>query len=124
MEVLIAIAIVIVVAIAAVLLVVFYYLRKGFKFVKRMANGEMTDEDFERLSKKFHKRGSNNINFDSDYFKGASNQKQQQEKNWQQKERATFHTKEGVTIVDERTPQSRKKIFAQDEGEYVEFTEE
>ena len=124
MEVLIAIAIVIVVAIAAVLLVVFYYLRKGFKFVKRMANGEMTDEDFERLSKKFHKRGSNNINFDSDYFKGASNQKQQQEKNWQQKERATFHTKEGVTIVDERTPQSNKKIFAQDEGEYVEFTEE
>ena len=127
MEVLIVVAVVIVVAIAAALLVVFYYLRKGFKFVKRMANGEMTDEDFERLSKKFHKRGPNNVNFDSDYFKGAGNQqyKQQQQGNTkEQAQRTTFHTKEGVTIVDERAPQSNKKIFAQDEGEYVEFTEE
>ena len=36
----------------------------------------------------------------------------------------TFKTKEGVTIVDERSSQNSKKIFAQDEGEYVEFTEE
>ena len=126
MEILIVVAIVIVIAIAAGLLVVFYYLRKGFKFVRRMANGEMTDEDFERLSKKFHKRGPNNVNFDSDYFKGAGNQQYQQQQQGnakKQSQRTTFHTKEGVTIVDERAPQSSKKIFAQDEGEYVEFTE-
>ena len=122
MEILIVVAIILVIAIAAALLVVFYYLRKGFKFVRRMANGEMTDEDFERLSKKFHKRGTNNVNFDSDYFKGTGKQ-QQQGNAKKQTQRATFHTKEGVTIVDERTPQSNKKIFAQDEGEYVEFTE-
>ena len=133
METLIIIAILIVVAIAAGLLVVFYYLRKGFKIVKKMASGEMTDEEFERLSKKFHKAGGTTFKFDNDYFKGASTTQQQYQKqngrNGQggqslKQERSTFKTKEGVTIVDERSTQNSKKIFAQDEGEYVEFTEE
>jgi predicted membrane protein len=133
METLIIIAILIVVAIAAGLLVVFYYLRKGFKIVKKMASGEMTDEEFERLSKKFHKAGGTTFKFDNDYFKGASTTQQQYQKqngrNGQggqslKQERSTFKTKEGVTIVDERSSQNNKKIFAQDEGEYVEFTEE
>ena len=133
METLIIIAILIVVAIAAGLLVVFYYLRKGFKIVKKMASGEMTDEEFERLSKKFHKAGGTTFKFDNDYFKGASTTQQQYQKqngrNSQggqslKQERSTFKTKEGVTIVDERSTQNSKKIFAQDEGEYVEFTEE
>ena len=136
METLIIIAILIVVAIAAGLLVVFYYLRKGFKIVKKMASGEMTDEEFERLSKKFHKAGGTTFKFDNDYFKGASTTQQQYQKQARQnarngqggqslkQERSTFKTKEGVTIVDERSSQNSKKIFAQDEGEYVEFTEE
>ena len=136
METLIIIAILIVMAIAAGLLVVFYYLRKGFKIVKKMASGEMTDEEFERLSKKFHKAGGTTFKFDNDYFKGASTTQQQYQKqngrNGQgsqggqslKQERSTFKTKEGVTIVDERSSQNSKKIFAQDEGEYVEFTEE
>ena len=137
METLIIIAILIVVAIAAGLLVVFYYLRKGFKIVKKMASGEMTDEEFERLSKKFHKAGG--TTFNNDYFKGASTTQQQYQQQARQnarngqgsqgdqslkQERSTFKTKEGVTIVDERSSQNNKKIFAQDEGEYVEFTEE
>ena len=139
METLIIIAILIVVAIAAGLLVVFYYLRKGFKIVKKMASGEMTDEEFERLSKKFHKAGGTTFKFDNDYFKGASTTQQQYQQQARQnarngqgsqggqslkQERSTFKTKEGVTIVDERSSQNSKKIFAQDEGEYVEFTEE
>lgn len=139
METLIIIAILIVVAIAAGLLVVFYYLRKGFKIVKKMASGEMTDEEFERLSKKFHKAGGTAFKFDNDYFKGASTTQQQYQKQARQnarngqgsqsgqslkQERSSFKTKEGVTIVDERSSQNSKKIFAQDEGEYVEFTEE
>lgn len=139
METLIIIAILIVVAIAAGLLVVFYYLRKGFKIVKKMASGEMTDEEFERLSKKFHKAGGTTFKFDNDYFKGAGTTQQQYQKQARQnarngqgsqgdqsqkQERSTFKTKEGVTIVDERSSQNSKKIFAQDEGEYVEFTEE
>lgn len=133
METLIIIAILIVVAIAAGLLVVFYYLRKGFKIVKKMASGELTDEEFERLSKKFHKAGGTTFKFDNDYFKGAGTTQQQYQKQngrngqggqSQKQERSSFKTKEGVTIVDERSSQNSKKIFAQDEGEYVEFTEE
>ena len=125
MESVVAIAIVIVIAIATVLLVAIYYLRKGIKFVKRMANGEMTEEDFERLSKKFQKAGGTTFKFDDDYFKGSGTQQQYQKPQESKKKQSqTFHTKEGVTIVDERKPQSNKKIFAQDEGEYVEFTEE
>ena len=125
MESVVAIAIVIVIAIATVLLVAIYYLRKGIKFVKRMANGEMTEEDFERLSKKFQKAGGTTFKFDDDYFKGSGTQQQYQKPQESKKKQSqTFHTKEGVTIVDERKPQSNKKIFAQDEGEYVDFKEE
>ena len=126
MEILGAIAIIIVVIIALGLVIGFYYLRKGYKFVKRMTRGEMTEEDFERLSNKFYKR-KDHMNFDSDYFKGSGTQQQarpNQGRQRQQSQRATYHTADGVTIVDERAPQSNKKIFAQDEGEYVEFTEE
>ena len=126
MEILIGIAVVVVVIIALGLMVGFYYLRKGYKFVKRMTRGEMTEEDFERLSNRFYKK-KDNINFDSDYFKGSGTQQQarpNQGRQRQQASRTTIHTADGVTIVDERTPQSNKKIFAQDEGEYVEFTEE
>ena len=128
MEILGAIAIVIVVIIALGLVVGFYYLRKGYKFVKRMTRGEMTEEDFERLSNRFYKK-KDNVKFDSDYFKGSGPQqqgrgRQQGPFRQQQSNRTTIHTPEGVTIVDEREPQANKKIFAQDEGEYVEFTEE
>ena len=126
MEILIGIAVVVVVIIAIGLMVGFYYLRKGYKFVKRMTRGEMTEEDFERLSNRFYKK-KDNINFDSDYFKGSGTQQQarpNQGRQRQQASRTTIHTADGVTIVDERTPQSNKKIFAQDEGEYVDFTEE
>jgi hypothetical protein len=130
MEILGAIAIIIVVIIALGLVVGFYYLRKGYKFVKRMTRGEMTEEDFERLSNRFYKK-KDKVNFDSDYFKGSGTQqqgRQQQQgpfrRQQQQSTRTTIHTADGVTIVDERQPQSNKKIFAQDEGEYVEFTEE
>ena len=105
-----------------VILVVFYYLRKGFRFVKRMVRGEMTDEDFERLSKKYYRR-KDGPSFDKDYFKGTNRQQSQQQQ--QSSQRRTTRTAEGFTIVDRRDPnKASKKIFAPDEGEYVEFTEE
>lgn len=107
---------------AIVILVVFYYLRKGFRFVKRMVRGEMTDEEFERLSKKHHRR-NDGPSFDKDYFKGTNRQQSQQQQ--QSSQRRTTRTAEGFTIVDRRDPnKASKKIFAPDEGEYVEFTEE
>lgn len=101
------------------ILVFLYFLRKGVRFVKRVASGEMTDEEFERLSRKNYRK-KEGPSFDKDYFKGAS-----QQQNQQSNQRRTTRTADGVTIVDKRDPnKANKKIFAQDEGEYVDFVEE
>ena len=127
MEFFLIIFVIFILIIAAVLLVVLYYLRKGYRFIKRMTNGEMTEEEFERLSKKNYRRKDfDDLDFDADYFKTTDkNQKQKkQKKNQQQSSSRTFRTADGITITDQRNSHRDKKIFAQDEGEYVEFTEE
>ena len=127
MEFFLIIFVIFILIIAAVLLVVLYYLRKGYRFIKRMTNGEMTEEEFERLSKKNYRRKDfDDLDFDADYFKTTDkNQKQKkQKKNQQQTSSRTFRTADGITITDQRNSHRDKKIFAQDEGEYVEFTEE
>ena len=126
MEFFLIIFVIFILIIAAVLLVVLYYLRKGYRFIKRMTNGEMTEEEFERLSKKNYRRKDyEGFDFDADYFKTTDkNQKQKkQKKNQQQTSSRTFRTADGITITDQRTSNRDKKIFAQDEGEYVDFKE-
>ena len=126
MEFFLIIFVIFILIIAAVLLVVLYYLRKGYRFIKRMTNGEMTEEEFERLSKKNYRRKDyEGFDFDDDYFKTTDkNQKQKkQKKNQQQTSSRTFRTADGITITDQRNSHREKKIFAQDEGEYVDFKE-
>lgn len=120
MEILIIICILIVLAISLSIMAIYYYLRKGINFVKRMFNGEMSEEEFERLSKKFSKHNAfEGAHFDKDYFKGA-----QQSQKQQTTQKRTVKSDDGVTIVDHRTQeQTDKKIFAHDEGEYVDYTE-
>lgn len=119
---LLVIFIVFILLVAAAMLVAFYYLRKGYRFIKRMTNGEMTMEEFERLSKKHYKsKDADGPQFDADYFKTADTNRQQKQ---QQTSSRTFRTADGITITDQRNSHREKKIFAQDEGEYVEFTEE
>lgn len=102
-------------------IVVVYYIRKGMKFMRRMATGEgMTKEEFERMSNKHYKADDDEVHFDDNYFKGTSRKTGTQ----QQQQRRTTRTSSGVTIIDDRDPnQANKKIFAHDEGEYVDFTE-
>jgi len=120
MELFLGIFIGLLVILTIAVLVVFYFLRKGYRYIKRVASGEMTDEEFERLSKKNYRR-KDGPSFDKDYFKGTNRQQSQQ----QSTQRRTTRTAEGFTIVDRRDPnKTSKKIFAPDEGEYVEFTEE
>ena len=123
MEFLLAIFIALILVAAAVMLVVLYYLRKGYRFIKRMTNGEMTEEEFERLSKKNYKRRDDDQQFDADYFKTTDNKQKQKQKKQQQATSRTFRTADGITITDQRNSHRDKKIFAQDEGEYVDFKE-
>ena len=121
MEFFLIIFIIFIILVAAALLAALYYLRKGYRFIKRMTNGEMSEEEFERLSKKnYRRRDQNNFKFDADYFKSAGDNKKQGQQTGGSR---TFRTADGITITDQRTQSQSKKIFAQDEGEYVDFKE-
>ncbi len=118
--VLLVIFVVIILLVATAMLVAFYYLRKGYRFIKRMTNGEMTMEEFERLSKKHYRsKNADGPQFDADYFKTADTNSQQTQQNYSR----TVHTADGITITDQRNTHREKKIFAQDEGEYVDYKE-
>ena len=106
---------------------VFYFMRKGMKFIKRMATGDVSDEEFQRMANKYYRKENDYRNqFDDDYFKGTGKQQQgpRQQQDRQQQQGHTTRTADGITIVDRRAPgQAEKKIFAHDEGEYVDYTE-
>lgn len=115
-----------VVAAASVFLVVMFYIGRIIRMVRKYMRGEMSDEEFQRKSNKYYyqeqeRRGPQ---FAKDYFKGSNNKSQQsyQQQAHQQKNYTT-KTEDGHTIVDQRE-NTNKKIFAQDEGEYVDFVEE
>ena len=112
------------------MLVVLYYVRKGIRFFRRLHTGEMSGEEFERMANKYYRKQEDvNSSFSDDYFKGAGWQRDQAEQQRgtsqeQNKQRRRKTTTGGVTIEDRRDPsQANKKIFAHDEGEYVDFTE-
>ena len=119
--------IVLLILLTALILVIFYLLRKAVRYFRRFSSDEMSDEEFERLSKKNYRK-KEGPSFNNDYFKGSgwqrNQQQQQQQRPQQNQSHRTTRTADGVTIVDNRDPnKSDKKIFAKDEGEYVDFTE-
>ena len=93
------------------------------RFFKKLMRGEMTEEEFRRMSNKYYyqQRDKQGPQFDRDYFKASSASSRQQESSQQSTRRTS--TSDGTTIIDQREDK-HKKIFAQDEGEYVDFVEE
>lgn len=115
---------------AVIALVVLFYIRKGIIFFKRHLTGDYDDETFQRMANKYYRGNGEGPQFDKDYFKGtggyhkgAAGPRSQ----GQQQARTTVvnHEGENVTIIDDRsTVERKKKIFTQDEGEYVDYVEE
>ena len=102
--------------------VLVWKLRKHVRRMRDALQNNMDDETFRRMSDKdyWRKKEKEGPTFDDEYFKGNPN-------GWRQEKAdshssRTTHTKEGVTIIDNRDP--NKKIFTQDEGEYVDYREE
>lgn len=98
---------------------------KLFKSVDERA--EEDDEYFKRTANKYYK-SDDTPHFGEDYFKGTGEEdmRKSQEKAEPQAEqrqsRRTTTTDSGVTIIDDRDEESTKrKIFAHDEGEYVDY---
>jgi hypothetical protein len=80
------------------------------------------------MSDKYYKGDGNGPKFDKDYFKGTGGSRQyggnQKSRQRSQGSKRTT-TASGVTIIDERPREkTQRKIFTQDEGEYVDFIEE
>ena len=106
-------------------LMVVWKVRKRVNDLRDAMRDNMNDDAFRRMADKnyYRNKGNEGPTFDKDYFKGdpdGSRKKQQQ----QEQQRRTTRTADGVTIIDDRDPSRRdKKIFAHDEGEYVDYVE-
>ena len=80
---------------------VLWHMYRGYRTVKKMMNGQLNEEDLQHM------------------WGGKANSRSQQRST-----QRTTQTSDGVTIIDQREPnEADKKIFASDEGEYVEFEE-
>ena len=117
--------------IAIVLAIWFHEKVREFKKVLKKAADEraarkMAEEDayFKRTSIKNY-REDDTPKFKDDYFKSAEEQKpKQEEPKKETTTRRTVETGSGVTIIDDRADKKAdRKIFDDNEGEYVEFTE-
>ena len=117
--------------IAIVLAIWFHEKVREFKKVLKKAAEEraarkMAEEDayFKRTSIKNY-REDDTPKFKDDYFKSAEEQKpKQEEPKKESTTRRTVETGSGVTIIDDRADKKAdRKIFDDNEGEYVEFTE-
>ena len=105
--------------------------KKAARAAKKAAAEE---EYFRRTSNKHYRseEDSGKPNFAKDYFKSVDEEtlKKEQEKQEKPKEepeqpKRKTTTHEGVTIIDHRADhEASRKIFSDNEGEYVEFTEE
>ena len=61
--------------------------------------------------------------FDKDYFKSSGSSKREEPKTEKENTTRRTTTSSGVTIIDDRETEGKKKIFDNNDGEYVEFEE-
>ena len=118
--------------ITAIIMIVIYLSYKGVRKIKQEA-----EENYYRNQKRKEQKEKNP--FGEDYFKSASSRKQQAKPHYQtyqepyqekvrqeQPKEDTARSKttsSGVTIIDDRSSDEKRKIFDRSDGEYVEFEE-
>ena len=119
--------------ITAIIMIVIYLSYKGVRKIKQEA-----EENYYRNQKR--KEQKEKYPFGEDYFKSASSKKQQAKPHYQTYQepyqekvrqeqpkedtaRSTTTTSSGVTIIDDRGSDEKRKIFERSDDEYVEFEE-
>ena len=118
--------------ITAFVLIVIYLSYKGIRKLKQEA-----EENYYRNQKR--KEQKEKYPFGEDYFKSASSRKQQARSQYQTRQETyqenvrqeqpkedtarSKTTSSGVTIIDDRSSDEKRKIFDRSDGEYVEFEE-
>ena len=118
--------------ITAFVMIVIYLSYKGIRKLKQEA-----EENYYRNQKRKEQKEKNP--FGEDYFKSASSKKQQVKSQYQPRQ-ATYQgkvrqeppkedtarsktTSSGVTVIDDRSSDEKRKIFDRSDDEYVEFEE-
>ena len=119
--------------IAVIVMIVIYLAYKGVRKIKQEA-----EDNYYRSQKRKEQKEKNP--FGDDYFKSASSKKQRAQSQYQPRQepfqekvrqdqpkedtaRSTTTTSSGVTIIDDRGSDEKRKIFERSDDEYVEFEE-
>jgi len=119
--------------IAVIVMIVIYLTYKGVRKIKQEA-----EDNYYRSQKRKEQKEKNP--FGDDYFKSASSKKQRAQSQYQPRQepfqekvrqeqpkedtaRSTTTTSSGVTIIDDRGSDEKRKIFERSDDEYVEFEE-
>ena len=110
------------VAIVAAVIIRFMY--KGIRNI-REAQEQFINTGGKKMNRqeyiRYQQREQERHPFDDDYFKSSSKKKEKYETKRTTTRRTT--TDSGVTIIDGRETEEKRKIFDHDDGEYVEFEE-
>ena len=119
------------IALAVIILVVINFTYKGVRQMRKAV-----EDQFELHQKRKEQKEKNP--FGEDYFKSSDGpqqqarqrgpqrgrqQSQQQTQQTNQKTARRTTTSSGVTIIDDRDTEDKRKIFDHSDGEYVEFEE-
>ena len=119
--------------ISVIVMIVIYLAYKGIRKIKQEA-----EDNYYRSQKRKEQKEKNP--FGDDYFKSASSKKQRAQSQYQPRQepfqekvrqeqpkedtaRSTTTTSSGVTIIDDRGSDEKRKIFERSDDEYVEFEE-
>ena len=119
--------------ISVIVMIVIYLAYKGVRKIKQEA-----EDNYYRSQKRKEQKEKNP--FGDDYFKSASSKKQRAKSQYQPRQepfqekvrqeqpkedtaRSTTTTSSGVTIIDDRGSDEKRKIFERSDDEYVEFEE-
>ena len=132
MQTIIAVIVFGLILIAVIVMIVIYLAYKGVRKIKQEA-----EDNYYRSQKRKEQKEKNP--FGDDYFKSASSKKQRAQSQYQPRQepfqekvrqeqpkedtaRSTT-TSSGVTIIDDRGSDEKRKIFERSDDEYVEFEE-
>ena len=133
MQTIIAVIVFGLILIAVIVMIVIYLAYKGVRKIKQEA-----EDNYYRSQKRKEQKEKNP--FGDDYFKSASSKKERAQSQYQPRQepfqekvrqeqpkedtaRSTTTTSSGVTIIDDRGSDEKRKIFERSDDEYVEFEE-
>ena len=132
MQTIIAVIVFGLILISVIVMIVIYLAYKGIRKIKQEA-----EDNYYRSQKRKEQKEKNP--FGDDYFKSASSKKQRAQSQYQPRQEPfqekvrqeqpkedtarSKTTSSGVTIIDDRGSDEKRKIFERSDDEYVEFEE-